>query len=82
MTILSKYLDKEKGRATRLAAKLKMGHSQLSQLKTGFRPIPIDRMRDIERATEGVLRFEDMLAETIKAKAKKRKANRAARLTQ
>ena len=79
MNIIAKYLDKEVGRATKLAAKLGMSLSQISQFKSGFRPIPYDRMRDIEKATDGALKFDDMLAETLKVRSKARKARAAAR---
>ncbi len=48
------------GSAVKLAVEIGISPQYLSQLRTGARPVPADRCPDIERATFGHVRCEDL----------------------
>lgn len=56
---LSIFLSKP-GAAVKLAKAISVAPSLISQWKNGVRPVPAERCPDIEKATEGVVRCEDL----------------------
>jgi DNA-binding transcriptional regulator YdaS (Cro superfamily) len=57
---LSDYLDAERGRGAALAAKLGVPAELISQWRNGVRQVPAERCPEIERATGGEVRCEDL----------------------
>lgn len=57
---LNSYLELETSFAVALASVIGVAPSNVSQWKTGRRPIPSDRCPSIERATNGMVTCEEM----------------------
>ena len=57
---LSKYLEAERGRQAKVAARAGIGTSFLSQLANGVRGVPAERCPAIEAATDGAVRRWDL----------------------
>lgn len=59
MMKLNAYLD-ARGKVNELAASLGIPAALLSQWKTGVRQVPAERCPEIEKATDGEVRCEDL----------------------
>lgn len=57
---LNSYLDSGIETATSLAAKIGVTPAFVSQWRTGFRPIPVERCAAIERATGGAVTRKEL----------------------
>lgn len=57
---LADYFAAERGAQSRLAAATKIPAPLLSQWATGTRRVPAERCPEIERATEGAVRCEEL----------------------
>ena len=57
---LTEYLATAKGGGVALASALGVQQELVSQWKTGARRVPAERCPDIERATSGAVRCEDL----------------------
>lgn len=82
---LSDYLDIERGRGVAVAQLVGVAPQQIYQWASGSRPIPADKCPDIELATGGEVRCEDLrpdvnwsvVRENSKAPHNRRKEDKA-----
>ncbi|MGI4938740.1 MAG: transcriptional regulator [Janthinobacterium lividum] len=58
---LKTYLREKRGRQASLAKAIGAHAPDISKWASGIRPIPAERCMDIEEATNGALRCEDLL---------------------
>ncbi|WP_375592202.1 transcriptional regulator [Chitiniphilus eburneus] len=57
---LRDYIDEQRGRASALGRALRVSPVLVSQWASKSRPVPADRCPSIERATNGVVRCEEL----------------------
>lgn len=57
---LKTYTSNKRGKATELAKKLGVPATLISQWANGIRQIPAERCPEIEKATSGAVRCEDL----------------------
>lgn len=75
---LSEWVDQERGRQSALARAIEVDSQLVWQWARGVRQVPAERCPDIERATAGAVRCEDLRPDVSWAVLRRSKAVRTA----